>query len=161
MPGAAATTRLTALFQLEQSQWWSEKEIREQQFKQICSLLRHCVEHVPYYKERLGSLINPAAIDEQQWLRIPVLTRDEVQRSSNDLCCKQLPASHGKASLQRTSGSTGKPIQTLTTEISTFFWTVFALRDHLWHRRNFNKKLAVIRYTEDERAKPPQGMLSD
>ena len=60
--------------------------------------------------------------------------------------------------MHRTSGSTGKPVEALGTDVTTFFWNVFTLRDHLWHRDNLNGKLAVIRYTLNEKAKPPHGI---
>lgn len=148
------------LFQLEQSQWWSEDRIRQHQFMQINSLLKHCVRHVPYYRDVLAKHPGKDEIDEQQWLKIPILTRDKVQQAGTALHTKVLPKSHGKANLKRTSGSTGKPIETLGTGITDFFWNVFTLRDHHWHRRRFNEKLAVIRFTLDERAKAPHGMAS-
>lgn len=157
-PSGAA--RLATLFQLEQSQWWSEEKIRKHQFIQINSLLRHCVAHVPYYQALLGKSKFPAGINEEQWHNIPVLTRDKVQQAGNKLRTTVLPSSHGKAKIKRTSGSTGKPVESLGTDITDFFWNVFTLRDHHWHRRDFSGKLAVIRFSLDERTKPPHGSHS-
>jgi phenylacetate-CoA ligase len=42
--------------------------------------------------------------------------------------------------------------------MNIFFWNVFTLRQHLWQRHDFTKKMAVIRYTKDENAKPPHGI---
>jgi phenylacetate-CoA ligase len=52
------------------------------------------------------------------------------------------------------------PIEALGTEINTFFWDVFTLRDHIWHRRELNGKLAVVRYSQDPRATSPQGVTA-
>jgi len=159
LPGGAGAARLATLFQLEQTQWWPEQQIRQHQFKQISTLLQHCAQHVPYYRKLLGASFKPGNL-EQQWLKIPILTRDKIQQAGNTLSSERIPETQGKARLQRTSGSTGKPIETLGTDITLFFWNVFTLRDHLWHHRDLTKKLAVIRYTEDERAQAPSGMLA-
>lgn len=156
----AAAARLAVLFQLQQSQWWPEEKIRKHQFIQINNLLRHCVENVPYYRQLLGDSVKPGGISEEQWFDIPILSRDKVQQAGESLRTRSLPRSHGKAKMKRTSGSTGKPVETLGTDITDFFWNVFTLRDHLWHGRDFAKKLAVIRFNLDERAKPPRGIHS-
>jgi phenylacetate-CoA ligase len=157
LPAVAAASRLAVLFQLEQSQWWPLEKIRQRQFTQINTLLRHCVAHVPYYRETLGHLVSIDGIDQQQWLRLPVLTRDQVQQAGERLHTTVLSPSHGKVSMQRTSGSTGKPVETLSTEITAFFWNIFTLRDHLWHRRDFSRKLAAIRFSLKDAVKPPHG----
>lgn len=160
LPVSAGAGRLATLFQLEQSQWWPEEKIRKYQFYQIEALLRHCVSNVPYYQELLDKSITSRHLSEEVWQAIPLLTRDRLQRAGNRLRTKKLPASHGKASLQRTSGSTGKPVEVLSTNITEFFWTVFTLRDHIWQRRDLTNKLAVIRYNQDPKAKPPHGIVS-
>ncbi len=48
-----------------------------------------------------------------------------------------------------TSGSTGEPVRYLATSLSAFFWHAFALREHLWHERDFSSKMMVLRVTED------------
>lgn len=157
LPAPSAAGKLAALFQLEQSQWWSSEDLRKHQFRQIDVLLRHCAEHVPYYQAFLGQYISSDIIDDEQWLKIPLLTRDKLQQAGEKLRTTMMPAGHGKVKLLRTSGSTGKPVEVLGSEMTAFFWNVFSLRDHLWHRRDFSGKLAVIRYSQDESAKPPHG----
>ena len=152
-----AASRLAVLFQLQHSQWWPLEKIRQHQFVQINTLLRHCVQHVPYYRETLADIIPADGIDQPQWLRLPVLTRDKVQQAGERLRTTVLSASHGKVSLQRTSGSTGKPVETLSTDITVFFWNVFTLRDHLWHKRDLSRTLAAIRFSLKDAVKPPHG----
>ncbi|MFO7592424.1 MAG: phenylacetate--CoA ligase family protein [Pseudomonadota bacterium] len=53
------------------------------------------------------------------------------------------------------------PIETLGTEISAFFWNVFTLRDHTWHKRDLSGKLAAIRYSQNNNTKPPHGAIAD
>ena len=47
------------------------------------------------------------------------------------------------------------------TSVTQLFWNAFTLRDHLWQRRDFSGTLAAIRTVSGERAKPPQGTVSD
>ena len=159
LPSPNGAGRLAALFQLEQSQWWTQEKIRNHQFVQINALLRHCREQVPYYQEVLGS-ITAEPFDEESWHKIPILTRDALQQVGEKLHAKKLPPAHGKITQQSTSGSTGKPIKSLGTGISGFFWNVFTLRNHLWHHNDLTSKVAVIRFSRDEKAKPPYGMRS-
>ncbi len=160
LPGAAGACRLSTLFQIEQSQWWPHKRIREQQFKQIDILLRYAVKHVPYYRELLANHITAQPLTEEVWHNIPLLTRNMLQQSGDRLRTQSLPPNHGKMLLQRTSGSTGKPVEALGTEITNFFWTVFTLRTAQWHHTDLSGKLAVIRHFTDERASLPHGVRS-
>jgi phenylacetate-CoA ligase len=160
LPSPSAATRLALLFELEQSQWWPQEKLRLHQFKQLDTLLKHCVKHVPYYREVLADSITVAGLSEEAWQDIPILTRDRVQQAGEKLRTQYLPQSHGKATMKRTSGSTGKPVETLGTGITDFFWNVFTLRDHQWHHRDYSGKLAVIRFNLSEAAKPPHGQHS-
>jgi phenylacetate-CoA ligase len=160
LPSLVGAGRLAVLFQLEQSQWWPEQKLRKHQFRQIESLLRHCIQHVPFYQEILDRDIVSGPLTDEAWNSIPILTRDKVQQAGESLRAAAVPPGHGRITLQRTSGSTGKPVETLSTDITSFFWDVFALRDHLWQQRDFSGKLAVIRFNLDEKAKPPHGVPS-
>lgn len=161
LPSDIGATRLATLFQLDQSQWWPENKIRQRQFVQINALLRYSVAHVPYYRETLAKHVSAIGITYEQWLKIPLLTRDKLQQAGEQLRTTQLPKSHGKASLQRTSGSTGKPVEVIGTEITGYFWNVFTLRDHLWHQRDFAGKLAVIRHNKNKQSKTYDGIKSN
>ena len=85
LPSPAGACRLAALFQLEQSQWWSEQKLRKHQFTQIDALLRYSVEHVPYYRKLLGKQITQGMLNEEQWLKIPLLTRNKLQQAGDEL----------------------------------------------------------------------------
>jgi phenylacetate-CoA ligase len=160
VPAPNAATKLSSLFQLDQSQWWSAEKLRHHQFQQLRPLLRHCIETVPYYRKRLAKQITPETLSSEEWQQLPILTRDAVQQAGDQLHSRAVPPQHGKSWLQRTSGSTGKPVESYATVLTNFFWNVLTLRDHLWHQRDLSGKLAVIRFTHDERAKAPHGFRS-
>jgi len=159
-PNVEPSARLATLFGLEQSQWWSEEKIREHQYQQLKLLLKHCAQTVPYYREVLPAEVVGTDLDDDLWRSIPILTRDTVQARGKELIANPLPRHHGEVSRQFTSGSTGKPVEVYTTEVTRFFWNVMTLRDHFWHRRNFDDRLAVIRRSFGKDAENPDGIAA-
>lgn len=145
-----ASALLALQFQFEQTQWWSPEELRQQQFRQLETLLIHAAETVPFYRKRFETAeYNPSrdGVTPGIWNRLPFLKRDDIQSAGNDLLSRRLPPDHGKLLEHFTSGSMGKPIHAFGSEVTHFFWSAVALRDHLWHKRDLTGKLAVIRTT--------------
>ncbi|OGQ96335.1 MAG: hypothetical protein A2521_10815 [Deltaproteobacteria bacterium RIFOXYD12_FULL_57_12] len=148
---------LAVLFQLEQSQWWPLAKTTGHQFRQLHALLAHAVQTVPYYRDRCRG-ITPALdseTDSEQWRRIPLLKRPDVQQHEQALASAQIPETHGKTHTLHTSGSTGRPVRVQGTRLTDFFWQVFTLREHLWQRRDFAGRLAAIRFVPDNKAGYP------
>lgn len=160
LPGNQGVGRLATLFQLEQSQWWPEEKLKTFQFKQLTTLLRHAIENVPYYQQTLDSKLLSEPLDEHRWQSIPLLTREQLQNASQNMNATKMP-NHGGVAKARTSGSTGKPVEILQSQICEHFWNTFTLRDHIWHKRELDKKLAVIRYSQSQKASSPGGEYSD
>ncbi|HUW25301.1 MAG TPA: hypothetical protein VMW07_02110 [Gallionella sp.] len=145
-----ASALLALQFQLEQSQWWSPEDLRQQQFRQLETLLSHAAETVPFYRKHFASVeYNPDrdGVTPEMWNRLPFLRRDDIQSAGHDLLSRRLPPDHGKLLEHFTSGSMGKPIHAFGSEVTHFFWSAMTLRDHLWHKRDLTGKLAVIRTT--------------
>ncbi len=159
-PGAAV---LGILFQLEQTQWWPAERLREAQHGQLAALLDHAWRTVPWYRERLASAGYEPGIPfpQDNWSRIPILTRGEVVNGGDALLSVMVPASHGGLGEIHTSGSTGRPVRAVRTELWELFWRAFTLRDHLWHRRDLSGKLAVIRESGEGKAPWPDGTVSE
>ena len=160
IPGRRAAALMAMQFQLAQSQWLPWEELRKSQFHQLARVVHHAIESVPFYRGKLKVLrgtTDPAAL-EQVWDSLPILTRAEVQAAGTKLHSSEVPKSHGQVHTLLTSGSTGQPVQCLGTQITRFFWHCITLRDHLWHKRDFSRKLAAIRYT-DSAAAPPDGIF--
>ncbi|WP_120495295.1 phenylacetate--CoA ligase family protein [Kiloniella sp. EL199] len=144
---------ISALTQMENSQWWSADEIKEVQFTQLYQLIRHAIKTVPYYKE----LNVPKNAEDLQriWHDIPILERGNIVGKSDDLVSLHPPRSHGKINTQYTSGSTGQPIGVKNTQLSRIFWRAFTTRDHIWHERDPNWKLGHIRVAKKGTAEYP------
>jgi len=157
VPPRSAATLLAMLYQFDQSQWLSADTIRQAQDRQLLELIRHAATTVPFYGDRIGHLREIRNERElfEAWETIPLLTRSEVQANGDQLTSQHIPKAHGQVHSLVTSGSTGQPLHCKGTQITRFFWQCVTLRDHQWHRRDFSRKLAAIRYTDA--ASPPDG----
>lgn len=138
---------LAMQYQLEQSQWLPPQIILQHQFNQLSTALAHAYETVPFYHEHFQKIgFNPKErINPEIFTQLPFLQRSDIQSAGGALLSRQVPRDHGRLLEQQTSGSSGMPIKTFGTEVTQFFWRVFTLRDHLWHKRNLTGKLASIR----------------
>jgi phenylacetate-CoA ligase len=138
-PGGAAVLALLA--QLERTQWLSAGRLLEHQRSQVGALVAHAYATVPYYRERWSALGGGAI----RFSGLPLLTRRELQEHHDALLSRRVPPEHGALSESRTSGATGAPVRVSKTRLTALLWNTLTLRDHLWQRRDFAAKLAVIR----------------
>ena len=159
MPGSVDATVLALQYQLQHSQWWPPDVVREHQFRQLQALLSHACGTVPFYGDRLGEagFAPDRPLGPDTWARIPLLGRAETQEAGKALLSTRVPAAHGKTYTLSTSGSTGRPVMVTGTAVAQVFWHAFTVRDHLWHRRDMTKKLAVIRAFSEGKATYPKG----
>jgi phenylacetate-CoA ligase len=145
--GGMQAVTLAALQQLEHSQYLPPDELRARQFRQVALLASHASRMLPFYRDRFHAAgFDPAEpIDEDDWSRLPILTREEVQSAGTSLHCREVPRQHGEIATNSTSGSTGTALVVQRTAIALFFWNVFALREVAWHGFDVAGKLAAIR----------------
>ena len=145
---AAALLALQA--QLSSCEWFTREALQQAQERQLQAVLQHAYAEVPFYRERLGAAGyrpgQPFAL--AQLSAVPVMTRADAQAAGANLFAGRLPAHHGTVSAGETSGSTGRPLQYRSSALEQLYWEAFTLRDHAWHRRDFNGLLAAIRYCE-------------
>ena len=160
LPSPSASMLLAMQYMFEQTQWLEPQEIRENQLIQLNEILHYARRHVPFYRKRFKSLLKAhTKLDWELWNNLPLLSRDDLQKKGGDtLLSTHIPSQHGKKTKVSTSGSTGKPVTVWQTELTNFFWRAFTLREHLWHRRNFSGKLAIIRFIKNDKAKAPNGL---
>ena len=92
------------------------------------------------------STIREAPATLSQLTRLPLLTRSDLRDRFDALTSSKCPPEHGRIGKQSTTGSTGAAVSFLTTTVTELYWRVFTLREHLWHRRDLNRKLAVVRH---------------
>ena len=155
-PGAA--NKLALLFQIEQNQWRTPQQIESAQFEQVRKLVAFAAATVPHYRQKLGNRFPAADINPRSWAEIPVLTRKALHALPAAIRSEQIPKEHGQNFPVSTSGSTGMVVEMLGTDLTSLFWQVFCLRDHLWHRRDLNQTLCSIRYRRDPVEKSASGI---
>lgn len=157
--GPEQTQQLALQFQLQNTQWWTAEEIKRHQFNQLNVVLRHAVQTVPYYTElfRKKAINLPEFIDEVFIASLPISSRADLQAAGTRLFSTRLPAEHGNHSPAKTSGSTGQPLTFGRTAATQAIWLACALRDHLWHERDFTGKLCAIRWAAPGVSEAPNG----
>jgi phenylacetate-CoA ligase len=140
-------TLLGTAFQLEQSQWWSARDLQAHQRRQVEVVLRHALATVPWYRRQFqrAGLTLEEALTPEGWARVPLLEKDDIRNHRDELVSEAAPPGHEETHRNKTSGSTGDPIEVIGTSVTGFFWQSLALRDDLWHHRDFRGRLAVIR----------------
>jgi phenylacetate-CoA ligase len=159
MPNVQGTRLLAIQYQLERSQWLSPEALLQHQLAQLKEVLDHACATVPYYRELFSAngLTVPPELDLAFLRKVPISRRAAIRDAGDALRSERVPAEHGRTRPVVTSGSTGEPVRLLGTEMTNFFWHAFALRDHLWHGRDFTRKLGAIRWAEKDSFKAPEG----
>ncbi|VAW72747.1 Coenzyme F390 synthetase [hydrothermal vent metagenome] len=149
-------------YQLEQTQWWSSQSILRHQLQQLSPLVTHAFRTTDFYKQlyKYNSLKPNEVLTPEQWADIPLVSRLEIQQAGAKLVSNQLPNGHRMGGEISTSGSTGLPVVVRSTQVTKHFWHAFTLRDHLWHKRNLEGKLCVIRKADKNQGMPPQGSVA-
>ncbi len=157
LPGPVGDAHLGLLWQLERTQWWGADALLMHQMKQLKVILDHAIKHVPYYRARFARLDPNDFATPEGWAKLPILTRADIQAAGPQLRADAMPREHGRFLDVQTSGSTGRPIRTFGSDITTFFWSIFTIRWHLWHQHDYSGKLASIRVFDESVGAPPKG----
>ena len=140
------------LFQFSQTEKFSSEQLAQLQLASLKTLMRHCIDHVPYYQNERYSPVD----SWDDWQSLPLLQRKAIQQNADALhATVDLRSRDGRTAKKRTSGSTGRPLEVTVTERAQVYWSANTVRDHLWQQRDFSRHLAVIKYTGHEGLEPP------
>jgi len=94
--------------EMESSQWWDEKHLKELQLSKLCQLLTHAQKHVPYYRELFEEIgfkaENMRSITDLT--RIPFLDKSKIRANTEAL---KSEIAQDLASFN-TGGSSGEPL---------------------------------------------------
>jgi phenylacetate-CoA ligase len=94
--------------EMESSQWWDERHLKELQLSKLCQLLKHAQTHVPYYRklfEEIGFKVeNMHSINDLT--RIPFLDKSKIRANTEAL---KSEIAQDLASFN-TGGSSGEPL---------------------------------------------------
>jgi phenylacetate-CoA ligase len=147
IPDPVAANLLALLTQLEDSQWWSAEQLQQKQLAQFALLATHAGQHSPFFRNRFDQAgLDPAhEWTAESFSSLPLLTRAELMQQEENIHCRALPRKHGAVHKIQTSGSTGQVVTVAKTEVNQLVWLALAMREHLWHERDFTATLAVIK----------------
>ena len=147
----------TLVERLMASQWESPAALESAQGDRLNRLAEHAARQSPLIHHRMeGAGLRPADLATPAGLaRMPLLRRRDIQGSSASLYCAEVPREHGAVHEMRTSGSTGEPVVIRRTGLTTLYWHALAMRELLWHERDFSLRYASIRPTVSEQVVLP------
>ncbi len=134
---------LSALRELERTQWFTIEEMRVFQLQKLRNLIRHAYDNIPYYADLLNklSLTPKDIINLEDLYKIPVLTKVISKDSYGKL---QDYANRYRYQVRKTSGSTGIPKATLVDYNATAFHKAALLRGRRWWGIDNGDKHIVI-----------------
>ena len=95
---------------LETSQWWSAEQLRDFQWQELTRLLAMAFRSVPFYQRKYAAA-GARLEDIRTWddfQRLPVLTREEVNQHREELFPRDLPV---RRLPHATGGSSGAPVR--------------------------------------------------
>ncbi|KAA3622438.1 MAG: hypothetical protein DWQ08_12845, partial [Proteobacteria bacterium] len=146
IPKPANAKMMSVLHQLSLSEWSLDTTIRKRQAAQLVRLLAYAIDKVPYYRERRSEYVCGLDDTESGWTALPVLGRADLQQEEKRLIGDEFRQRRERVYEVSSSGSTGRPVRVLQNREVQFFWHVFTLREHFWHRRDPLLKLATIKH---------------
>lgn len=127
---------------LMESQFWPRDRIEQYQRRRLERLVRHSLDHVPFYQERLAMLSKDnGSLDWSKWGSIPVLTRQDLMTRGEALRSNALPPGHGSVSSSTTSGSTGSPLTVYSSYLSYCSGHAALNRGQSWHGVDWSRDL--------------------
>ena len=147
MPVGEAASLAALMHQLEQTQWLPPEVVGERQHEQLVNVAAHAHSHSSQFRARMQAAgLGPQQLATREaFCRLPVMRRRDVQSAGGALFCTQIPRAHAPVGESSTSGSSGEPVVVKRTAVSRLIWLAMTLREHLWQRRDFRGRLAVIR----------------
>jgi phenylacetate-CoA ligase len=130
-------------------------DLAARQREWLRALARHAAKQSPHFEKRLKAAgLTPDELAAPGGLQaLPPLTRRQLVSARESLFCRSVPREHGQVDSASTTGSTGEPVTVRRTQHFSLHWLALTLREHLWHRRDFSGRLAIVRanvFTEQD-----------
>ncbi|MCJ7633114.1 hypothetical protein MUP77_12075, partial [Candidatus Bathyarchaeota archaeon] len=132
------TSRFKSIRSLQKTQWFSRKEIRRFQTKNLRALLNHSYGTVPYYRRMFkeARLLPSDIRDETELQKLPILTKAIIRENFNGLISRDFPRAK---LIPYETGGTGSPMKfyntkekvswELASEFRMFSWAGYRLGD--------------------------------
>lgn len=157
---AEATTLEAMVEGLQAADRWSAEELRAGQARQLGRIALWAADECRHYRRQrdLARELRALADDPdrlfERWQHWPLLAKQDLRHRAADVNARQLPPRHQPAVPVHTSGSTGVPVEVRTTTVTRLIWEALAMREHRWQRRDFTRRLGVVRYRPREERGP-------
>ena len=127
----------------ERDQWLAPEQIRALQLERLQRLLRHCEQHVPWYRRRWRELGIAAAdirsLDD--YARLPVLGKDEIRAHFDEF---KADGWHDRLLYKATGGSTGQPMRFGYTRESNERRTAVMWRGYGWAGARMGRRTLYV-----------------
>lgn len=133
---------------LDQMQWWTTQQLENYQLAQLKVLLTYFYEQSDWVARRLvatGKRIEDLTASMDALRTLPLTQRRDYQDADEFFHARQVPQDHMPVSSRKSSGSTGQPVELFRSAGCGHAWQAVAMRDHLWHERDFKGRFAVVR----------------
>lgn len=131
---------------LNQSQWWTQEQIKSRQSAALARIVDHHSQHNQHFKQRLqeqGLTAQDVSTLEGLSKLTPITKRDIQQAEKFE--SEAVPPSHLPIRKSQTSGRTGEPVTILKTEMNHQFFCATMFREHDWWGHDYSHKLSSIR----------------
>lgn len=147
IPSASVALTLEIYDLLLEIETWPAADIRAHQLRQLAVILRFARDTIPFYRDRLEGLagLDQGSLSPEGFRSVPILTRGELQASSEELECKNVPQQDGVVSKFTTSGSTGMPVTVAWTARANAFVAATNMRYYLSHGADPKGRVAALR----------------
>lgn len=139
-----ASTRLAYVNQFEQTQFLSADALRDMQWRQFRTLLRHAFHHCAFYRETLtaAGIVPDDVRSLEDVARLPTITKEQVQESLREMIADNAGARPLLKDM--TGGSTGSPMVFYYDEDRLDSRNAAAIRHNRWTGWNIGDKMAVL-----------------
>jgi phenylacetate-CoA ligase len=129
---------------LEQTQWVSQTELLDLQWRRIGKLLEHVYEHVPYYSDVMrASGLDPLSVSRNRSLeRLPLLDRSTITEQLDRLRATNLPAERFVPN--GTGGSTGEPLRFFDDRQQAGWSDAAVWRSQRWYGVDVGERCAYL-----------------
>lgn len=117
---------------LMKSQYYSEDQIRSQQWRTLMEIIQFAYEQNRFYRKRFDSIgLTPADIKSpSDFQQVPILTKDDIRSNLQDMISDGF--STDRLHWRRTGGSTGVPLQLYWDDGANTFKSAIAYRHDSW-----------------------------
>ena len=142
---------------LEESQWWTQEQLRARQQNALARVVAHHSEHNESFKQRLtdqGLTAQDVSTLSGLTKLKPIFKRD-IQQAGPTFNSSAVPPSHLPIRRSQTSGRTGEPVTILKTEMNNQFFCAMMFREHAWWQHDYTHRLASIRAVHQQYEESP------